>query len=283
MCVRYPANLDDEDIRPDGLYTEGLPTDQLTQMSYFLQRLKFPELCRDVMDSLPSGEASLPYDQVLRMSSRYTDFMDRLPWFFCADEKSTAQAAVLASRRPYLLRQKFVLLYGIYSRIGRLHRPFLLRGTDEKEFFSVSHSLAIQCAERMIEIRRMVEPGDLCLHVHSHSMDQHSFSALLLLSMGILGEKDTELAQKRKADLLPICSMLKEKQGSLSRAGHGISAAIDRLVETLERPNLAHDWPGAHLDGPSIQDVATLWKELIKELPSPSDIPWDDFLDWQGP
>ncbi|KAJ3455034.1 hypothetical protein MRS44_013634 [Fusarium solani] len=232
---------------------------------------------------LPSGEASLPYDQVLRMSSRYTDFMDRLPWFFCADEKSSAQAAVLASRRPYLLRQKFVLLYGIYSRIGRLHRPFLLRGTDEKEFFSVSHSLAIQCAERMIEIRRMVEPGDLCLHVHSHSMDQHSFSALLLLSMGILGEKDTELAQKRKADLLPICSMLKEKQGSLSRAGHGISAAIDRLVETLERPNLAHDWPGAHLDGPSIQDVATLWEELIKELPSPSDIPWDDFLDWQGP
>ncbi|KAM6514354.1 hypothetical protein FALCPG4_015503 [Fusarium falciforme] len=283
MCVRYPANLDDEDIRPDGLYTEGLPADQLTQMSYFLQQLKFAELCRDVMDSLPSGEASLPYDQVLRMSSRYTDFMDRLPWFFCADEKSTAQAAVLASRRPYLLRQKSVLLYGIYSRIGRLHRPFLLPGTDEKDFFSVSHSLAIQCAERMIEIRRMVEPGDLCLHVHSHSMDQHSFSALLLLSMGILGEKDTELAQKRKTNLLPICSMLKEKQGSLSRAGHGISAAIDRLVEILERPNTAHDWPGAHLDGRSIQDVATLWEELIKELPSPSDIPWDDFLDWQGP
>ncbi|KAI8724310.1 hypothetical protein NCS52_00288800 [Fusarium sp. LHS14.1] len=283
MCVRYPANLDDEDIRPDGLYSEGLPADQLTQMSYFLQRLKFAELCRDVMDGLPSGEASLPYDQVLRMSSRYTDFMDRLPWFFCADEKSTAQTAVLASRRPYLLPQKSVLLYGIYSRIGRLHRPFLLRGTDEKESLSVSHSLAIQCAERIIEIRRMVEPGDLCLHVHSHSMDQHSFSALLLLSMGILGEKDTELVQKRKANLLPICSMLKAKQGSLSRVGHGISAAIDRLVEILERPNLAHDWPGAHLDGPSIQDVATLWEELIKELPSPSDIPWDDFLDWQGP
>ncbi|KND92120.1 hypothetical protein TOPH_02908 [Tolypocladium ophioglossoides CBS 100239] len=238
MRVKYPANLDDEDILPRIPPAEARPEDQPTSMSFFIQRIKFAELCREVIECLQSSDRSTDtpnYELVVQLGDRLRSFQDSLPWFFRMDEQSMNQTAVLASHRPYIIRQKHVLLYGFYSRLGRLHRPFIARGLRDPDF-SVSRTVAVSCAENLLRLRDMAEPGDLCPYVRSYSMDQHLFGALMLLAIDIMVDEDEARAQSRKNELMDTCTVLKEKQRSLNPSGNGVICAIDKLMGILQRP-----------------------------------------------
>ncbi|KAE8420043.1 hypothetical protein BDV36DRAFT_281823 [Aspergillus pseudocaelatus] len=248
IAVKYPLNIDDTDIRSGEPSPNSLPEDQPTSMSFFIQRIKLAELCRDMIDSMQNvyQRTDQPDDeQIRRIVAWFNSFEANLPWFFQMDEESIYKATVLASRRPYILRQRHVLLFGLYSRVGRLLRPLRIRG-DNHSSCSDLVNLGINCAEKLLNIRHKVEPEDLCLYFHSHSIDQHSFGALLLLTIDIMRDNDEPCAQDRKKNLIRTCKMLREKQISLEKSTNSMTRALDQLIGIVQKPCLSVDANGNH-------------------------------------
>ncbi|KAE8387261.1 hypothetical protein BDV23DRAFT_174833 [Aspergillus alliaceus] len=241
MAVKYPLNIDDTDIRAGGPLPNSLPEDQPTSMSFFLQRIKLAELCRDMIDSMQNAHQRTDtpdHEHLRRVVAWFNSFEENLPWFFQMDEESISKTTVLAARRPYILRQRHVLLLGLYSRLGRLLRPLLLRG-DSHPSCSDLDALGISCAEKLLNIRHRVEPEDLCPYFHSHSIDQHSFGALLLLTIDSMRDNDEPRAQNRRKNLIRACEMLRGKQRSLEKPTNSMTRALDQLIDIIRKPCLS--------------------------------------------
>ncbi|KAK6837095.1 hypothetical protein RU639_001456 [Aspergillus parasiticus] len=240
MAVKYPLNIDDADILADGPSPKSLPEDQPTSMSFFIQRIKLAELCRDMVDSMQNvhQRTDIPdHEQIRQIIGWFNSFEENLPWFFQMDEENINKTAVLAARRPYIIRQRHVLLFGLYSRLGRLLRPLLIRGESHPSGSDLVN-LGINCAEKLLHIRHTVEPEDLCPSFHSHSIDQHSFSALLLLAVDIMRDNDSLRAQDRRKNLIRECEMLREKQISLEKPTNSMIRALDQLIGIIQKSRL---------------------------------------------
>ncbi|OJJ46592.1 hypothetical protein ASPZODRAFT_132665 [Penicilliopsis zonata CBS 506.65] len=256
FSVPYPVNLDDGDIVPGA---QGKSADQPTEMSYVLHRIQFAALCRDAMDALRQVEEEpMRYEVTLRMSGRFLAFLDALPWFFQPESTVTE---VEIPGRPYLARQRSALLYGLFSRLGRLHRPYALQAF-ENQTYAASRTIGVQCAEQLLQIHAATRDSTQQEHQHqhqqqhqrhqqqlshSHSMDQHSFNALLLLSMEAIKTQ----SQPRKQELVQLCRAF---QVQCSSASGSLIRALDQLIEML-------------LHG--IGQMGELWE-----------LPWDDLVDW---
>lgn len=238
MTVDYPSNLNDEDLKPGQSPPESQPADQPTSMSFFLQRIRFAELCRETVDCLTNAKSSnlatINYDLILRINKKFISFLNNLPWFFRLDEEHQSQIATLATHCPYILRQRTVLLYGFYSRLGRLHRPFIYRGITELTY-STSHQVGVECAEKLLSLHRTMETGDFSTCIHSHSLDQHLFNALLLLTIDVMAHHDLAQSDTRRSEIVHFCCMLKDKYESLGQYGNGISRAVKLLLEILHK------------------------------------------------
>ncbi|KAB8275142.1 hypothetical protein BDV30DRAFT_225208 [Aspergillus minisclerotigenes] len=241
MAVKYPLNIDDADIRADGPSPNSLPEDQPTSMSFFIQRIKLAELCRDMVDSMQNvhQRTDIPdQEQIRQIVGWFNSFEGSLPWFFQMDEENINKTAVLVARRPYIIRQRHVLLFGLYSRLGRLLRPLLIRGESHPSCSDLVN-LGIDCAEKLLHIRHTVEPEDLCPSFHSHSIDQHSFGALLFLTIDIMRDKDELRARDRRKNLIRECVMLRGKQRFLGEPTKNMIRALDQLIGIIQKPCLS--------------------------------------------
>ncbi|KAG8415049.1 hypothetical protein J3458_008931 [Metarhizium acridum] len=234
--VKYPLNLDDEDLRPGMGPVEGRPAHEPTSMSFFIEEIRFAELSRDVLDSIQESQVSIhpsSHDLAIQSSNRYQAFIDEMPWFLRPGEDTGDQMTTLLEHRPYIFRQKYVLLHGIYSRMGRLHRPFIARSMYEPRFAS-SRAVAINCAKQQVKLYRATEPGDLCPYVRSHSIDQHVFGGLVLLAVDIMANKNESGVESRVRELMETAAMIKRKQQAFNPSNVTVVVAIDKLIDVLQ-------------------------------------------------
>src|ERR1700722_8445016 len=83
MVVNKPRNANDEDL-VDGMTNVELPLSQPTSMSYFLQRIRLAELCREFTDRVPlsiSGPETIAYSQVMEVDAKFDKFVEEIPAF----------------------------------------------------------------------------------------------------------------------------------------------------------------------------------------------------------
>ncbi|KIW10711.1 hypothetical protein PV08_11675 [Exophiala spinifera] len=264
--VTYPANLDDR-VLSNSHPPVNLPEDQPTSTSFLIQRAKFAELCRQLADSIQNAgitEESQPCNLTYEFSHRLRRFEEDLPWFFRMDEENKDKANALALNRPYLVPQKHFLLFGIYSRIVRLHRPFLSMKLREPEF-SESRTVCLQYAEKILKLRNSIDLSGICHCVNSYSIRQHTFGALLLLSMDSMLETDMFRAQPRKAELIEISKTLRDKEMSSNRSSSGIVFGIDKLIDLLRKSTL--DTPVLDSSSSSTERTAQVTLQNPSRLP----------------
>lgn len=95
--------------------------------------------------------------------------------------------------------------------------------------FATSYKVGIYCAESLLKLRAIIDGRDSCTCFCSHSIDQHCFNALLLLSIDFLGGD-----RGRKAELIQVCATLRTKRVCLEFK-RGFSRAIDRQLKILEK------------------------------------------------
>lgn len=217
METDHPSNVEDTDI-PQGITflreeSYGLPLIKPTSMSYFIHRIQFATLAREVVDSLPVSFFSSPalescvelYEKVQVMNQKYKRFIESLPPFFqLTIEDETAHAALIREMPP-LEWQRYLIHFVLHTQLARLHRPFLIRGSRQPEY-SESRLQCIQSAETVVYIRNRI--------MENHSVGsftfvlQHFLNAAIILAMDACFNPDKVHAPRRKQEVLRACRAL---------------------------------------------------------------------------
>lgn len=231
MSVECPTDI----IKNPNSLSQAEQLDRPTPMSFFIQRTKFADICREVMDSLRNPgpmRCESEYQYLLQLSKKFESFSNELPWYFQFHVGKEQEVDLLANRYPYIARQRSALLYALYARLGRLHRRYFLRGLHSAEY-SFSRKMAVDCAEKLLELQTASEAGGTFPYVYSYSMDQHLFSILLIQVIDITADQDEARAQVRMTEIFKTYKKLEEKQKTLHRSGNGTTRAIQKLIRFL--------------------------------------------------
>ncbi|KAL4998930.1 hypothetical protein BDV10DRAFT_184826 [Aspergillus recurvatus] len=240
MNVNYPSNIDDEIIPVSGTQY-GFPLSIPTSMSAFLCRIRLAELCREVVDTMPSlllespdvssQEQDVDYNLVLDLDARFQSFLHALPIFFKLDHRSIQQSLAICRERPYIAWQRTYLHFGINTRICRLHRPFHLEGFTNPKY-AYSRMMCIRSAETVLSLRRSMEDIGGLINLNPSRfwlIVQHVFLAAIILATDVSLKPDAPEAVPRREEVLAACRMLERSQHESAT----LKKAIQKNTHTL--------------------------------------------------
>ncbi|RAK71160.1 Zn(II)2Cys6 transcription factor [Aspergillus fijiensis CBS 313.89] len=264
MNVQQPSNTDDELIEKEGAVT-SLPSCVPTDMSYALQRLKLAILCREIIDATSHDHLrglELDYSKILELDRKFHQLISEIPEFFRLDPGSQRRFEPIYKERPAIAWQRYVLQQGFFSRLCRLHRHHFIRGAREPTF-AWSHLIGLQSARKVIEIRKILDEGDLGYNPPVSvvwSVTHHVFMATVILLMDACFNWDDILAERRKEEVLDACRMLSKAHESSSLVREG----IDAMMSVLRRhwKSSTQSFAAPHEVNPS---NAPLGPRLVKE------------------
>lgn len=79
MRVNKPRNIHDGDLEREGPSFER-PLSEPTPMSYFIQRIKLAEICRDVTDVMPLGSFAegTSYQSIVALDAKFQAYFNEL-------------------------------------------------------------------------------------------------------------------------------------------------------------------------------------------------------------
>ncbi|KAK4208234.1 hypothetical protein QBC37DRAFT_379277 [Rhypophila decipiens] len=141
MNVRYPRNINDEDLQSlvpwpndDPREWPDTTVEPPTTFTYSLLRLRVAEICYKIVDALPpicsrhgsssGGIEQLPYDEIVRIDQLFDQVLTSFP-------ASYGLGAPISPGAPADLDlQRQVLLLFFHARRARIFRPFLQLGTQ---------------------------------------------------------------------------------------------------------------------------------------------------------
>ncbi|KAI0130229.1 hypothetical protein BJ170DRAFT_307161 [Xylariales sp. AK1849] len=239
MNVNYPGNVDDEYISAQGEQYD-FPASIPTSMSFFIYRLRLAELCREVVDTIPSillEPQELDYDTVLVLNTKFQDFIKSLPVFFQLDPTSIQKSEETCRKRPYIAWQRTTLHFSINTRLCRLHRPFHLEGSTNPKY-TFSRITCVRSAQMVLELRRSMDDiGQLVGLKPSRfwSAAQHVFLAAIILATDVASDPHAPYSNDRKAEVLAACQLLEESQQASTAARDGIQRSVQTLLSMLKR------------------------------------------------
>ncbi|KAL2816052.1 hypothetical protein BDW59DRAFT_175917 [Aspergillus cavernicola] len=232
MQTKKPSNIDDAAI---GI-TPAQPSTTPTHMSFFLERLKLSEVCRQIIDTIGPDQLSgkePDYTQILALDRKIHDVQAQAPDFLRLDPSSRTKYAALYTDRPTLAWQRCLLQQAWYSRLCRLHRPFFIRGARDPTY-SYSYMVGINSARKVLESKRIMDEEEPRFTPSSSAVwaiMHHVFMAAVMLLLDVCYNWDDVLGEKRKEEVLDACRMLSIAQQSSSLLKEG----IDAMMSVLQR------------------------------------------------
>ncbi|GES61319.1 Zn(II)2Cys6 transcription factor [Aspergillus terreus] len=238
MRVDYPKNIDDELIATDKT-DGGLPLTMPTSASCFIYRVRFAEICREVIDTIPvvflesSDQATqtLDYEVILSLDMKFQLLIHGLPSFFQLDPASVQQSEGICRERPYIAWQRTMLHLSIHGRICRLHRPFHLEGIRNPKY-AYSREMCIRSAEIVLNLRRSMDNIGALVGLQPKRfwlLMQHVFIAAITLAMDVSLNPQAPGADSRKSEVLAACQMLEKSKHESAP----LKEAIQRNTQTL--------------------------------------------------
>lgn len=235
MTVRYPRNLDDDDLMSVDFHFER-PLSEPTSMSYFLQRIRLAEICRMVVDSMPmttSDPAQANYQNVISLDNKFETFLMEVPVFLRLDEDSRRKSGAIDQKFPQIEIQRYLLNLAVYNRRCKLHRPFLVQFSHEPRYL-YSRDMCLRCARAIFQVRRLLENGNsffASAHLRLCAVVYYVFMATVVLVMELCFNKIASLEeeQQRKQEVADACQMLKEAEGQSAIAGRLLESLMDVL------------------------------------------------------
>lgn len=239
MNVRLPANMDDVNVTADMIEQE-VPLSVPSDMTAFIHRVRISELCREVVDALPSqfhDVEEVDYQIILEMDKKFRKFLDELPVFFRLDLESIEQSKSICRERPMIGLQRIFVNFSIHVRLCRLHRPYHLEGLTNPNY-AYSHKACIGDAQRVLDLRRIMEEYGAPLGMNptrSWIVMQHVSIAALILATDVSFNPQAENAANRKSKVLATCELLEksiEESGSIME---GVQRNMQTLISTLQK------------------------------------------------
>lgn len=240
MNCDWPTNVDDERITADGNYAQPLTT--LTEMTYFILRIRFSVIFRSIVDAAweaGSDLDDLPYDIVLECDKRLNSLLAELESSFrdISKNKSRDPTFAASTERKFSLlsRQRDMGLFGIHTRISRLHRAYLIRGAQDPRY-AYSRMVCLRSARTVIEIgKQMTESQKTIPHLVSikiWTLNHHIFVSTVVLVMDYCFNRDEPRAKERKDEILECFRLLGEGKDENTIATRGLRMLREMLKRT---------------------------------------------------
>lgn len=273
MNVNLPSNTDDEFITREGVQQE-FPLTAPTSISAFLFRLKGADLCREVIDALPSvllDTQEPSYDTILELDSRFQECLGSLPFFFKLDHESIERSKDICKERPYIAYHRLQLHFSLHSRLCRLHRRFHIEGITNTKY-AYSHEVCIRSAHKVLELRRAMDDLDIDFKAARFGVVMnHVFAAALILALDVSFNPHAPDAQTRKSKVEAAYQMLEQSREESSDLMAGVQKNLQTLMSTL------HKNRSDGLLAPQEFSAGSLERGLVNEIPETLPGPYDAF------
>src|ERR1700712_4084127 len=123
MSVNYPRNATNKDLIHENEDFRR-PLNEPTSMSYFLQRIRFAEICRSIVDHLSPWVYDIEnnnYDDVVFLDEKIETFLKELPIFLCLDEKSRKASEEIDQTLPQISIQRYIMNVSVHCRRIKLN------------------------------------------------------------------------------------------------------------------------------------------------------------------
>lgn len=258
-----PTNTDDEFITSTGIQ-QVFPMSEPTSLSGFYGRVQCADLCRKVIDALPSvllGSQEPEYETILDLDRQFHEHLASLPIFFQLDPDSIEKSRQICKERPYISWQRLSIHFSLHTRLCRLHRPYHLEGISDPKY-AYSHEVCIRSAHKVLEIRRLmeeVEPEIGLKAARFWTVMHHVFFAALILAMDVSFNPAAPDVSARKAKVLAAYEVLEQSKRESSYLMEGIQKNLQTLMTTLHKNRsqssvLPKDAAAAR-EGPSLTDI----------------------------
>ena len=232
MKVLLPRNADDEDLGDEDV---NFPLSEPTSMSYFLQRTRMGELSRSIADCLPltlSDPDKTNYDDIVRLDSKFENFLTELPVFFRLDEESLQQSREVDRKYPHIPIQRYMINGGAHTRRYKLHQPFVIRCSHDNRY-AYSRDACLRSARAVIQVQRYLDKEStmafasvqhrLCAVIH------FVFSAIMVLVMDLCFNKVEGQDEERRTEVLNACKVLERAREQSAMASRFLDSLLDIL------------------------------------------------------
>lgn len=236
MEVRKPLNANDADIN-DEVDAIGLPREQPTCMSYFLERIRLAEVCRTFTDRLPlpSNPEEVGYEHVLQADAALEQFIRDIPGFFTMESSELEKLPRTDPRwAPSVLVQRHILNLFVHGQRLRIHLPYLARATVEPEY-AFSRDVCLKSARFILHVERRLEHENTAfaatrpkITVILHSV----FIASIALLLDICSTTDAAERAAKQPDMNEAWRIMEQAQSQ--------SVPAARLMELLKQVMKKH-------------------------------------------
>jgi hypothetical protein len=136
MNVLYPSNVDDSGISSTAC-TEmpnlGVPT----EMTYTIAKIEFSTIIRELIDCTNTAGVeidNLEYGQTLTFDKKLNDLFTKFPCYSQYDGNGQSGNGAIYREKPFLKWQRDFFFFALHTRLARLHRPFLLKGSGDTRY-----------------------------------------------------------------------------------------------------------------------------------------------------
>ncbi|KHN97981.1 C6 zinc finger domain protein [Metarhizium album ARSEF 1941] len=239
MNVRLPANIDDKDLTAD-MTEEDIPLTQPSDMSGFICRVKLSQLCREVVDALPSRFLDVNrtnYETVLQMDREFRTFLDGLPVYFRLDPESMERSKAICRERPIIALHRVGINFSIQVRLCRLHRPYHLEGQTNPTY-QYSQGACIRAAQIVLDLRRVRDECGWPLGMNpsrSWIVVQHVSIAALILATDVSFNPKARGSENLKTKVLATCELLEKSMEDFESFVEGFQRNVQVLRSTLRQ------------------------------------------------
>lgn len=219
MATRKPWNVNDEELF-DGMQNIDRPLSQPTEMSYFLQRIRLGEMCRELIDRMPLGARVVDWEahaDVIAVDAHFIKFLDDMPAFFKLNDSDKVGSNAAQPGRQVLTTgivvQRYILHSLVHSHRCKMHLPYLAKASSNTQF-AYSREACLEAARQTVRTERLLE-REAVQFVHTRfrisGVLQAVFIACIAFLLDMCFHNDRgQCDPKRKAELLEACSILEE-------------------------------------------------------------------------
>lgn len=281
MQVKYPANSDDELITPTATDID-LPSSVPTAMSGFILRVKTANLCREIVDAMPSvllDDSGVDYDVVLAMDKKFQTLFKELPWFLKLDPENVEKSKDIIKQRPWIAFSRICGHFSLHSRLCRLHRPYHLESMTNPKY-AYSHEVCIRSAQTVLDLRRQMDEVGAKIDVQPSrfwTVMQHVFVAALVLATDVSFSPDAPDAEARKAKVLMAYQTLESSKQESSTLVESIQRNLQLLMSALQKERVQQ--PRESIASSSGEAVSSgVFHDALRDEPLSSgmmEVDWD--------
>lgn len=212
MATRKPWNVNDDDLY-DGMTNIDKPLSEPTEMSYFLQRIRLGEMCRELVDRMPLGATARDrsgHADIIAVDAQFLKFLAEIPDFFRLEVADNPSQPPLTTG---IVVQRYIIHSLVHSHRCKLHLPYLAKASSNSQY-NYSREACLEAARQTIRTEKLLERESVQF-VYTRFRVSGVLQAVYIASIAFLldmcfhndrGQCDP----KQKAELIEACGILQE-------------------------------------------------------------------------